>query len=510
MRFFVAKVNLTEQAKLGFTYLRPLQVAYESPKFMLPIRLGMVNAERAAGTVRLRADAQGPRRDDQLPHREAAVGHGSAGVSQGPRRVREVLQGDVHAAGREAKTGARVPRVRVGHEAGAIRAPPIRCRTTSCGSSACSGERRRGRSRRTSSSRGCTSATTTRISPRTSCSRRPADRANFQGRYVLRHAWTGDDSCGARAGLSAHACDSARKRKPQRLASLTGWNSPDIRKRRWASTQRPASRCGSRRWWERIVEELIAEALTYTWTRRTRRISSSRAVCGRRPAAWDRFVLEYRPVLYRAADALDRDGGAREIADSLYAELYGIRTAGRAAVAVPLFQGRSSLATWLRAVLAQRYVDRAARAAAARAAADRADDGRRLDSRPACRIPLSPPIRIGPVTSSSWRRRSAAPSARWRSKDRLRLAYYYVQELTLAETGRLLKEHEATVSRQLARTRRAIRADVERELRDDAGLTEAQIAECFASVAADPGPLDLQPLLAGAPGDREASPERSV
>ncbi len=44
MRFFVAKVNLKEQAKLGFSYLRPIQVAYESPKFMLPIRLGMVNA----------------------------------------------------------------------------------------------------------------------------------------------------------------------------------------------------------------------------------------------------------------------------------------------------------------------------------------------------------------------------------------------------------------------------------------------------------------------------------
>jgi hypothetical protein len=44
MKFFVARVNLKEQAKLGFTYLRPIQVAYESPKFMLPIRLGMVNA----------------------------------------------------------------------------------------------------------------------------------------------------------------------------------------------------------------------------------------------------------------------------------------------------------------------------------------------------------------------------------------------------------------------------------------------------------------------------------
>ena len=44
MRFFVAKVNLEEKAKAGFNFLRPIQVAYESPKFMLPIRLGMVNA----------------------------------------------------------------------------------------------------------------------------------------------------------------------------------------------------------------------------------------------------------------------------------------------------------------------------------------------------------------------------------------------------------------------------------------------------------------------------------
>lgn len=44
MKFFVAAVNLAEQAKTGFTMLRPLQFAYESEKFMLPIRLGMANA----------------------------------------------------------------------------------------------------------------------------------------------------------------------------------------------------------------------------------------------------------------------------------------------------------------------------------------------------------------------------------------------------------------------------------------------------------------------------------
>jgi hypothetical protein len=45
MKFFVAKVNLKEHSKLGYSYLRPLQMAYESEKFMLPIRLGMANAK---------------------------------------------------------------------------------------------------------------------------------------------------------------------------------------------------------------------------------------------------------------------------------------------------------------------------------------------------------------------------------------------------------------------------------------------------------------------------------
>lgn len=44
MKFFVAKVNLENQKAGGFSYLRPIQIAYESPKFMLPIRLGMANA----------------------------------------------------------------------------------------------------------------------------------------------------------------------------------------------------------------------------------------------------------------------------------------------------------------------------------------------------------------------------------------------------------------------------------------------------------------------------------
>ncbi len=51
MKFFVAKVNLKEFNKSGFEMLRPIQIAYESPKFMLPIRLGMMNAQAAQDLI---------------------------------------------------------------------------------------------------------------------------------------------------------------------------------------------------------------------------------------------------------------------------------------------------------------------------------------------------------------------------------------------------------------------------------------------------------------------------
>ena len=51
LKFFVAKVNLEEFDRTGFQQLRPLQIAYESPRFMLPIRLGMMNAQGAQDLV---------------------------------------------------------------------------------------------------------------------------------------------------------------------------------------------------------------------------------------------------------------------------------------------------------------------------------------------------------------------------------------------------------------------------------------------------------------------------
>src|SRR5215831_14679344 len=141
--------------------------------------------------------------------------------------------------------------------------------------------------------------------------------------------------------------------------------------------------------------------------------------------AWERFVREYRPLLYRAADALDATGGARDLADSLYADLYGLASGGGERQSLlRYFQGRSSLATWLRAVLAQRYVDRL-----------RAD--RRLEPLPEEIEPEAPPS-ADPDRDryvALVRDALARAVARLEARDRLRLASYYVQELTLAQIG---------------------------------------------------------------------------
>ena len=208
-------------------------------------------------------------------------------------------------------------------------------------------------------------------------------------------------------------------------------------------------------------------------------------------------MLEYRPVLYRAADALDRGGGAREIADSLYAELYGIKDRpGDRRSLFNYFQGRSSLATWLRAVLAQRYVDRVRAQRRFEPLPDEERDAEGVVRPPGMAADgAEPPDPARARYLGLVRQALGCAVGRLTARDRLRLAIYYVQESTLAETGRVLKEHEATVSRQLARTRRAIRTAVEQQLRDEAGLNDDQVAACFEWMAGDPGSLDLKKVI---------------
>ncbi len=75
-------------------------------------------------------------------------------------------------------------------------------------------------------------------------------------------------------------------------------------------------------------------------------------------AAWEHFVLTYRPELYRAARAMTDEATGRELADSLYADLFGLTEQhGVRRSLFRYYHGRAKLSTWLRSVLAQRHVD---------------------------------------------------------------------------------------------------------------------------------------------------------
>ena len=246
--------------------------------------------------------------------------------------------------------------------------------------------------------------------------------------------------------------------------------------------------------------------------------------------AWEHFVQHYRHDLYAAAGAIlgcspagggvegkaaaragAGDARARDLADSLYVELYGVRgvteneprtdSTSTAAAKKPgrrplfdYFHGRSKLSTWLRAVLAQRHVD-SLRASQRTESLEEADEGALQAAKSS--VPSDPDQ---PRYLAILQAALQGALAKLSPQERLRLACYYVQELTLAQIGRILGEHEATVSRKLERTRADLRQHVEQVLRREKGLSDAQVRLCF-EYAAGPWPFDLTRALNATTGE---------
>jgi RNA polymerase sigma-70 factor (ECF subfamily) len=230
-------------------------------------------------------------------------------------------------------------------------------------------------------------------------------------------------------------------------------------------------------------------------------------------AAWDFFMTRYRPELYRAGRAIAGESAGRELADSLYAELYGLReVAGQRKSLFDYFLGRSKLTTWLHAVLAQRHVDGIRRSrrtepleegeAGQRAyATQQTFSGGSIGNGSANSLANSVASSAEPDRNRYLAILQAALTAvldALEPRDRLRLAYYYVEGLTLAEIGRLVGEHEATVSRKLERTRGEIRKRVEGALRQEKKLSAAQLQLCY-EYAQEEWPFDLTRALS--PGE---------
>src|SRR6266481_7820143 len=176
--------------------------------------------------------------------------------------------------------------------------------------------------------------------------------------------------------------------------------------------------------------------------------------------AWEHFFATYRSYLRVAAAAILRckSGSAEacDLADSLFSELYGLAGGeGAERSLFRYFHGRSSLKTWLRAVLARRHID-AIRAGRRFEELGQDETG---EGRPQTFV--GPPIertdryRQRYVRSFTRALEKALEGLQPQERERLRL--YYAEEKTLAEIGRLLGEHESSVSRHLDHARRDLR-----------------------------------------------------
>lgn len=243
--------------------------------------------------------------------------------------------------------------------------------------------------------------------------------------------------------------------------------------------------------------------------------------------AWNEFVEQYRSYLRAAAAAILRrpiaDPAAVDLADSLFADLYGMsggKAGGRSLFRY--FHGRSSLKTWLRAVLAQRHIDFIRAEKKFDSLDGGAEDGetRRVPELSVAEIP-SDPHRATYLQKFREALTLALASLDVRDRDRLRL--YYAEDRTLAEIGRQLGEHESSVSRNLERVRRELRGTVEGLLRagktasnggtaaqDGAGapgMDDAQVALCI-QYAAEDAAIDLDKLFESRKPEKRSGPDR--
>ena len=175
--------------------------------------------------------------------------------------------------------------------------------------------------------------------------------------------------------------------------------------------------------------------------------------------AWEVFLTRYRATLYDAARGIAREEArAKELADSLYADLYGLRVNGSERVSkLSSYMGRGSLAGWLRTVLAQEFVNRY-----------RA--GRRLVSleeqtEAGVQFAVSTP-ETAPAPASDARLEAAtdAALAALPAEEKVILAAYYLDERTLAEIARTLRVHESTICRKLEKTAKGLRKAILSEL----------------------------------------------
>jgi RNA polymerase sigma-70 factor (ECF subfamily) len=207
----------------------------------------------------------------------------------------------------------------------------------------------------------------------------------------------------------------------------------------------------------------------------------ARACAAGNECAWEHFVAQHRQPLIRAAIAITgSETLGRELADQLYAELFGLNTReGERRCPLLSYRGRGSLMGWLRTTLAQRHVDHHRRNRRLKSLDDPLEE---MDAPAADLAPETPAAELSQLE------RAIEDALRGRdAEERFLLAAYYLDGQTLLQIARVLGVHEATVSRKLKRATEDTRKQVLRNL-ERSGLSRRAAVE---ALGADPRDLNV-------------------
>ncbi len=262
-KFFVAKVNLAAQDRLGFGYLRPLQVAYESPKFMLPIRLGTVNAKGPQDLIVFALTKEG--RVETTNYRNVKIPTGN----NIPEYTKDVF-GDFYKTMFQRQVDKEnMSAVFVEHAwdmgwCDPCAADPLTPDELKglgvwwLGGDDNQGSAVRGRGMPWGGGGAVQGVFLTRLHVRYDRAHFPEDlvfqqtqdRENFQGRYVMQHPFKGEMKCAEAEGYKKQVFE-RQQVEAQTLADLTGWQKADIEKKMNLNAGPPKPADG-KRWYQKI------------------------------------------------------------------------------------------------------------------------------------------------------------------------------------------------------------------------------------------------------------------
>lgn len=229
------------------------------------------------------------------------------------------------------------------------------------------------------------------------------------------------------------------------------------------------------------------EAANFCAALRLEELVLARACAAGNERAWEDFISRYRSKLHGMALHITRDAAhASELADSLFADLYGVNTRdGVRNSKLVFYTARGSLEGWLRTVMAQEFINRYRKKKRDVSLDEQEEEGAQF----AAPIP-------SPAAASDVRLEAATDEAlgELSAEDRYVLAAYHLDGRTLAEIAQVLGLHESSISRRLDRVTTTLRKRILSCLRER-GMSHAQAKEALETDVRDVN-LDLHARLA--------------